>query len=268
MKGWAVVVALVAVIATAALGLWATWDETRTGASDPLPAPDLVTTTTSGLRAADPTTTVPPAPECAVGSEPVDGDPATDWSTVVIDTWHSLPPDYAPTDLVSVAEAGFATQDQVRSFVIPDLAALRAAAEANGTPMVVVSGYRSYDYQRTLFTRRAADVGEEQAALETARPGHSEHQLGTAVDVLDPGSGELTTAFADTPLSRWLAAHVHEYGFVISYPEGARAKTCYEFEPWHLRYVGRDVAARISASGVTAREWLLGTRAGTAGGSG
>ena len=189
MKGWAAAVALVAVVAAAALGLWATWDETRTGAIDPLPAPDLVTTTTSGLRPADPTTTVPPAPECTVGSEPVDGDPANEWSTVVIDTGHSLPPDYAPTDLVSVAEAGFATQDQVRSFVIPDLAALRAGAEANGTPMVVVSGYRSYDYQRTLFTRRAADVGEEQAALETARPGHSEHQLGTAVDILDPALG-------------------------------------------------------------------------------
>jgi zinc D-Ala-D-Ala carboxypeptidase len=268
MKGWAAAVALVAVIAAAALGLWATWDETQTRASDPLSAADFVTTTTSRLRAADPTTTVPPAPECTVGSEPVDGDPGTDWSTVVVDTGHSLPPDYAPTDLVSVAEAGFATQDLVRGFVIPDLAALRAAAEANGTPMVVVSGYRSYDYQRTLFTRRADDVGEERAALETARPGHSEHQLGTAVDVLDPGSAELTTTFADTPLSGWLTAHVHEYGFVISYPEGARAKTCYEFEPWHLRYVGRDVAASISASGVTAREWLLGTRAGTAGGSG
>jgi D-alanyl-D-alanine carboxypeptidase len=268
MKGWAAAIALFAVIAAAALGLWATWDDTQPAATDPLPAGDLVTTTTSRIRAGDPTTTVPPAPECTVGSEPVDGDPAADWSTVVVDTGHSLPPDFAPTDLVGVAEAGFATHDLVRTFVIPDLAALRAAAEANGTPMVVVSGYRSYDYQRTLFTRRAADVGEEQAALETARPGHSEHQLGTAVDVLDPGSSDLTTTFADTPLSGWLTAHAHEYGFVISYPEGARARTCYGYEPWHLRYVGSEVATSISNSGVTAREWLLGSRAGAAGGSG
>jgi D-alanyl-D-alanine carboxypeptidase len=213
------------------------------------------------VRAADPTTTVPAAAECTVGDLPIEADPDTDWAALVVDTGHALPADYAPTDLVPVSQAGFATRDDVRSFVIPDLAALRAAAEANGTPMVVVSGYRSFGYQQQLFADRVAQVGEQEAALRTARPGHSEHQLGTAVDVLDPGSADLTPAFATTALSRWLTEHAHEFGFVISYPDGARARTCYEYEPWHLRYVGRDTAGKISASGVTAREWLL-ARAG------
>jgi zinc D-Ala-D-Ala carboxypeptidase len=169
-----------------------------------------------------------------------------------------------PPDLVEITAAGFASRDQVRAIVVDDLAALRAAADANGTPIVVISAYRSFSYQQQLFTERAAQVGEEAAALETARAGHSEHQLGTAVDVLDPGVGELTGAFATTPAGQWVAAHAHEFGFVVSYPEGARDRSCYEHEPWHLRYVGRDFAAEIHESGLTPREWML-ARAGDAG---
>jgi D-alanyl-D-alanine carboxypeptidase len=100
-------------------------------------------------------------------------------------------------------------------------------------------------------------VGEAQAAAGVARPGHSEHQLGTAIDVLNPEAGELTAAFADTPAGRWIAAHAHEYGFVLSYPADAQDRSCYHYEPWHLRYVGRDVAVQIHDAGVSPREWLL-----------
>ncbi len=265
MKGWLVGLALVIVLGAAGVGLWVTWDSTQTSA-DPLAmaANDrLVTTTTSALEPT--TTTVPPPPPCEQGEEPVVGDPATEWPTTVIDTGHTLPAAFAPGDLVDVTEAGFESRDQVRDFVIADLAALRAAAEANGTPIVVISGYRSHDYQANLFADRAAEVGEAEAALRTARPGHSEHQLGTAVDVVDPGVADLTTAFAQTPAGQWVAAHAHEYGFVLSYPDGARDRTCYEFEPWHLRYVGKDVATEIHESGLTGREWMLAQRADNAG---
>jgi D-alanyl-D-alanine carboxypeptidase len=211
-------------------------------------------TTTAPLRQT--TTTVPEPPPCTVGDESVTSDPATEWATTVVDTGHRLPPEFAPADLVEVDEAGFDSRDRIRSFVIADLSALRQAAEANGTPIVVISAYRSFDYQGDLFDERVAQVGEAEAALRTARPGHSEHQLGTAIDVLDPGVGDLTTAFAATPAGQWVAAHAHEYGFVLSYPDGARDRTCYEYEPWHLRYVGRDVAAAIHESGLTAREWM------------
>ena len=258
MKGWLVGLALVIVIGASSAGLWVTWDSTQTSSVDPVAASSerLTTPTTSALRPAT-TTTLPPAPPCEVAGDPVASDPEADWATAVIDTAHGLPADYVPPDLVDVGQAGFATRDQVRAEVITDLAALRAAAEANATPIAIISGYRSYDYQQNLFTRRVDEVGEAEAALRTARPGHSEHQLGTAVDVLDPGVGELTTAFALTPAGTWVAGHAHEFGFVVSYPDGARDRTCYEFEPWHLRYVGRENAAAIHDAGVTPREWML-----------
>src|SRR4029450_1064512 len=102
--------------------------------------------------------------------ERVAADPDRDWASVVIDTGHSLPESYVPTDLVSVSQAGFNGQDQVRQVGIDDLPALGAAAEANGTPLVVISAYRSYSYQQDLFDRRARAVGEEEATMDTARP--------------------------------------------------------------------------------------------------
>lgn len=267
MKGWLVGLALIVVLGASGAGLWITWDSTQTTSADSIAtATDggLITTTTSGLRAAT-TTTIPAAPPCQPGDEVIAADPATDWATTVIDPGHRLPETYAPIDLVDVTEAGFESRDQVRAFVIEDLGALRTAAEANGTPVVVISGYRSFSYQQDLFQRRVDEVGEAEAALRTARPGHSEHQLGTAIDVLDPGVGDLTTAFAATPAGQWIGAHAHEFGFVISYPDAAADRTCYEYEPWHLRYVGRDVAAQIHESEASPREWMLAARANAGG---
>jgi D-alanyl-D-alanine carboxypeptidase len=257
MKGWLVGLALVVVVAASGVGLWATWDSTQTTSADAIADPDEPRLRPPTTTAHETTTTIPDAPACAVGDEPVATDPETDWDTTVVDTEHGLPADFVPSDLVDATEAGFESRDQVRAIVIEDLAALRQAAEDNGTPIVVVSGYRSHSYQQQLFDRRAAEVGEAEAAQRTARPGHSEHQLGTAIDVLEPGTGELTTGFATTPAGQWLAANAHEYGFVISYPEGLADRTCYEYEPWHLRYVGREAAADIVESGATPREWML-----------
>lgn len=255
MKGWLVGLALTTVLVASAAGLWVTWDATQTTSADlyQTRANALVTTSDPGPVT---TTTAPPPPECGEG-EIVEVDPGDGWATTIIDTTHRLPADYVPGDLVDATEAGFESRDQVRAAIVEDLAALRAATEANGTPIVIISGYRSYSYQQNLFDSRVAAEGEEAASMSTARPGHSEHQLGTAIDVLEPGVGELTADFAATPAGRWLAEHAHEYGFVISYPDGATAVTCYEFEPWHLRYVGRENAAAVVDSGVALREWLF-----------
>jgi zinc D-Ala-D-Ala carboxypeptidase len=258
MKAWAAGVAIAAVVVAAGLGLWVTWDSTQTAATDPVPPPTGMTTSSRAPAEEVPlatSTTLPPP--CTAGDEVLTVDPTAGWDRVVIDTSHRLPEDYVPSDLVSVREAGFATMDQVRSVVIQDLAAMRVAADANGTPIVVVSGYRSFSYQSRLFQRRVNQVGEAEAAQRTARPGHSEHQLGTAIDVLDPGGGDLTLDFGGTPQGQWVAAHSWEYGFVLSYPDGGADRTCYGYEPWHLRYVGRDTAQAIHDAGVTPREWML-----------
>jgi zinc D-Ala-D-Ala carboxypeptidase len=258
VRGWIATLIVVIVVVGVGVGLWATWDSTHVSDGSTLtagPSPLISTTSTDGATTAP--TVGPTIPACSQGDEPVAGDPLADWATIVVDTDHALPPEFAPGDLVEVTAAGFTELDRVREFVIPDLVGLRQAAEANGTPIIVVSAYRSFAYQQGLFRDEAERLGEARAAAGVARPGHSEHQLGTALDVLNPEAGELSAAFADTPAGQWIAAHAHEYGFVLSYPAGAQDRSCYEFEPWHLRYIGRDIAAQIHEAGVPPREWLL-----------
>jgi D-alanyl-D-alanine carboxypeptidase len=267
VKAWIVGVAILIVVVVSGVGLWMTWDSTQTPASEPLGEPVGLSssnevpalTGTEGSNGTDEATDGPAAsPECTPAETAVAQDPLDGWQTVVADPGHRLPADFVPPDLVDLSAAGFeSTGDTIRQIVVPDLAALRAAADANGTPFIIVSAYRSYEHQQRLFDQQVQELGPAQAATTTARPGHSEHQLGTTIDVLDPEAAELTTAFATTPAGRWLAAHAHEYGFVMSYPNEARELTCYDFEPWHLRYVGRDVAQRIRESGLTPREWML-----------
>lgn len=226
-------------------------EQAASAASAGMPAtPDL-----DPLATAEPG--APTVPACSIADEPTTEDPATDWATVLVDPSRALPSEFAPTDLVDVSAAGFGSGDQIRQIVVPDLDALRQAAQANGTPVVLISGYRSFAYQDGLFTDAVDETGLEVAQLSTAQPGHSEHQLGTAVDLLDRLSSQLDASFAQTPTGQWLAANAHPFGFVISYPDVPRERSCYDFEPWHLRYVGRDIALAVHDSGLTLREWLL-----------
>lgn len=266
MKAWIVGILTVALVLGSGVALWMTWDSTQpSSTSQPVGRPLELTGREElpSLSAGESGQAGDPAGEgqdagCASGDAPVTADPLTDWATVVVDPGHRLPSDFAPPDLVDVSAAGFeANGDRVREVMVPDLAAMRQAAEANGTPLLVVSAYRSYEHQQRLFDERVEEVGEDEALADTAIAGHSEHQLGTTIDVLDPRSADLTEAFADTPAGAWVIAHAHEFGFVLSYPAETSDQTCYHFEPWHLRYVGRDIAGQIHASGLTPREWML-----------
>jgi D-alanyl-D-alanine carboxypeptidase len=144
----------------------------------------------------------------------------------------------------------------VRSAAYPDLAALRAAARDAGHPLVILSAYRSYGLQRQTFDYWVGVGGYEQALRTSARAGHSEHQLGTTVDFGDGAAAPWEYAdWATTPAGAWLAANATAYGFVLSYPKGRTSVTCYDYEPWHYRWVGRALAAQIVASRLTLREY-------------
>jgi D-alanyl-D-alanine carboxypeptidase len=130
----------------------------------------------------------------------------------------------------------------VRAIVLPDLEAMAEAAERSGAGLLVSSAYRSYEYQQGLFERSVRAEGREQTERELALPGHSEHQLGTAVDF-----GSVDASFADTAAGKWLASEAWRYGFVLSYPLNGEAETGYIYEPWHFRYVGRPAAAMVHA---------------------
>jgi D-alanyl-D-alanine carboxypeptidase len=160
--------------------------------------------------------------------------------------------------MVRTSAAGLGGSFQVRDFVIPDLRAMARDAARAGAPLAIVSAYRPYREQAITFSRWTLALGPL-ALLGSARAGHSEHQLGTAIDFRSRGGPVPWKYYSwarDTAAGRWMESHAWQYGFVMSYPAGKTKKTCYGFEPWHYRYVGRDEAAQIHASRLTLREWL------------
>jgi zinc D-Ala-D-Ala carboxypeptidase len=142
--------------------------------------------------------------------------------------------------------------------------AMISAASNAGIKMSYGSGYRSYARQQELYNNYVEQDGQAAADTYSARPGHSEHQTGLAVDVTDGGNCYLRACFADTTSGQWVANNSHNYGFVIRYPKGKEPITGYQYEPWHLRYLGVDVAKDVYSSGKTLEEyyghsgrWLL-----------
>ena len=184
---------------------------------------------------------------------------AADWQIALVDTYYRLGRRYVPPDLVSTRRAGLARKQKVRAFVIPDLKALAEAAAANGTPIRVISGYRSYRYQKEDFRLEVRNHGRAHALRSVARPGHSEHQLGTAIDFGTGASREYPWGvhdWAETPAGAWMKDNAWKYGFVMSYPSRDSTVQCYRYEPWHYRYVGSEMAAAVHDSGLVLREYL------------
>src|SRR3546814_11900599 len=93
-------------------------------------------------------------------------------------------------------------------------------------------------------------MGASEAGSRVARPGHSEHQLGTTIDVTDEGATDVDQSWGASPAGQWVASNAHKFGFLLSYPSNDQPRTCYDYEPWHLRYVGREQAADVIASGL------------------
>lgn len=188
--------------------------------------------------------------------------PATDEVLTVLDRSYALSASYVPSDLVPAAQAGvdgISGTKLVRAGMIEDLAALYAATRAAGLELIIESAYRSWASQAATFDSWAARIGHAAALERSARPGHSEHQLGTAIDVTSPGwGGRFGDWGRETAEGAWLAEHAWEFGFVMSYPSGAEAETCFSYEPWHYRWIGRPAAAEQRASGLTLRQFLAG----------
>ena len=174
-------------------------------------------------------------PACSVDEEAADDLDYAEWDSTLLDPGHTLGPAYRPPDLRRGPAGG---QDvKLRAFVFGHLTNLLEAAAADGVTLVVTSSFRSYSFQEQLF---ADNPGMDDLI---ALPGHSEHQLGTTVDL---SGGDA-----------WLAANAAQFGFVVSFPADRSPRfTCYSSEPWHVRYFGPARAAAIEASGLSPREWL------------
>jgi D-alanyl-D-alanine carboxypeptidase len=186
-----------------------------------------------------------PVPACTRGDDPAPFRRYDRWRSTFLDTRYRVARTYVPPRLAPTADAGTNGGSRVRRLVIEDLRALVRAARRQGITIRVNSGYRSYAEQRAMYRAEVDRVGAAEAALLVARPGHSEHQLGTALDIAD-------TAGAHA----WLAERAWRFGFVVSYPRGGRDISCYRYEPWHVRYYGRTRAAAIHETGLVPRAWL------------
>lgn len=140
---------------------------------------------------------------------------------------------------------------------IAALQQMQEGAKADGIDLTLSSGYRSYQEQVDTYQYWVSVYGEEEANRQSSVPGHSEHQTGLAADIAAAdGECTLDQCFADTPEGQWLALHAHEYGFIIRYPEGKEDITGYEYEPWHVRYLGVDIATEIYNQNTTLEEYL------------
>ena len=181
-----------------------------------------------------------------------------DWHLSLLDPIYRLSSTYAPSDLSPVGNAGIAGYGYVRRHVLGDLRSMDRAARLAGIRLRVVSAYRSYARQEDLFDYWVAQSGYSTAVRYSARAGHSEHQLGTSLDLSFVGGGAPWdyADFGATKAGAWLKWNAWRYGFVMSYPKGAERLTGYAYEPWHYRYFGRTLAAQQRASGLVPRYWL------------
>jgi zinc D-Ala-D-Ala carboxypeptidase len=199
-----------------------------------------------------------PVPVCVHAEEVVRSGLDARPPTTLVDIGRRLPPGYTPPQLVTTAGLPLSGVATVRRIVLDDLRALARAAREAGHTLAIRTAYRSEAFQEVLFRDWVRREGREAALRRSARGGHSEHQLGTAIDFAEPGArppweyGD----WAETPIGGWLAEHAWQHGFVMSYSRGDEATTCYGYEPWHYRYVGRAAARAIRELDITLREYL------------
>ena len=179
---------------------------------------------------------------------------------VLVNKIYRLPDHYVPDDLV-YPDVPFIFDEMIekrklRKEAAEALKKMFAAAKKDGIYLAGVSGYRSKTTQKSLFNNYVSRDGLEAANQYSARPGHSEHQTGLAMDVSgSTGHCAIEDCFANTEEARWLDKHAAEHGFIIRYPKGKESITGYKYEPWHIRYVGIEISSIIAKEGITLEEY-------------
>ena len=156
---------------------------------------------------------------------------------ILVDKSHALDADFKPADLVNLALYPEISRSRnglyLERAAAKALAELSAAAKKEGVTLLISSAYRTYNYQKILFDDHVKRLGEEEASRQSAKPGTSQHQLGTAVDF-----GDITNSFADTRASKWMEKNGGKFGWSLSYPKNLSSG--YMWESWHWRWIGVD----------------------------
>ncbi len=180
--------------------------------------------------------------------------------TVFVNKEYALPKDYVPEDLVIPNVlfdlTGYDERKLLRREAATALEQLFQAAQADGYTLYGISGYRSYDRQKQIFLNNIVKKGKKHTLKYSAVPGTSEHQTGLAIDVSTKAlKFRLVTTFANSPEGKWLAENAHYYGYIVRYPKNRSDITGYAYEPWHIRYVGKDLAKYLYDNNLTLDEY-------------
>jgi D-alanyl-D-alanine carboxypeptidase len=177
--------------------------------------------------------------------------PSSIW--VIVNKHRPLTPKtYAPNDLATVGHG-----QQMRQKAASALAKMESSASKQGVSFYAASAYRSYDQQVAAYNSEVKAYGRSYADQESARPGYSEHQTGWAVDLGTSGCA-INKCFANTAAGKWVAMNGYKYGFIIRYPKAQKSITGYEYEPWHLRYVGQPLAEQMHKKHILTLEKFFG----------
>lgn len=168
---------------------------------------------------------------------------------VIVNKYHQLPASYVPDDLVPLPSGKLATKDTCEAY-----RRMAADARKEGLGLYAASAYRSYEVQERLYNNYLKRDGGNVALVDTysARPGHSEHQTGRAID-LSAASGSLN-GFGSTPEAAWVKKNCYKYGFIVRYQQDIVALTGYKYEPWHITYVSEAVSQDMHDRGITCLE--------------
>lgn len=181
---------------------------------------------------------------------------------VLVNKNFALPVGYKPKDLVSPKVSfSFGDKDIQQRYMRKEAAAaletLFGQAKQQGIELFAVSGFRSYEYQQSVFSREVESSGEEQAKQAVALPGQSEHQTGLTMDISSRSVNlDITAKFGDTKEGQWVKENAYKSGFIIRYPKDKTSITKYEYEPWHLRYVGTKAAKIMKEKNLTLEEYF------------
>lgn len=165
---------------------------------------------------------------------------------LMVNKTYPLPESYVPSNTHKNITAAIC-QECIINEAYDAYIKMRNDASSNGLTLWIASGYRSYTYQNGLYQSYVKRSGQQAADTYSARPGHSEHQSGYSFDL-----NSVTDAFANTKEGKWVAENCYKYGFIIRFPKGKDNETGYKYEPWHLRYVGTDLASKLYNNG----DWI------------
>ncbi len=197
---------------------------------------------------------------CGITSTGRKNNSGSDWEMTIVNPWNTLHLNYS-VELATI-DARFSSGLQFDKRAVEYLNSMCEAAAEDGVSLWIISAFRTYDYQQGLFnaevneyysyhpgtSQKEAEIG---ASTEVARPGTSEHNLGLAIDF-----NSVEQSFENTQQFEWLQKHAADYGFIMRYAADKQNYTGVIYEPWHYRYVGKENAKKIKASGLSLEEYL------------